>query len=47
MRLLVTGKYIHKFSFIHCRMVPQNLHAARREVGARIGGYKDGNFARS
>jgi len=46
-RFIVTGKYVHKFSFISCRMVPQNMHAARRSVGDRLGVYNRGNFGRS
>jgi len=46
-RFIVTGKYVHKFSFIRCRMVPPNMHTARRRVGDRIGVYNGGNFTRS
>jgi len=35
-RFIVTGKYVHKFSFMCCRMVAPNMHPARRRVSDRI-----------
>jgi len=29
-RFIVTGKSVHKFSFIRCGMVLPNMHGARR-----------------